>query len=223
MSKKPRSSEAREPLNRERVVRAAVAFADAVGLEACTMRGLAPELGVVPMALYKHVESKEDLFDGMVDVVFDEFEDPSLGGDWKEAMRLRALSVRDALNRHPWAVGLMEGRMNPGPANLRHHNAIMGCLRQAGFSFEMAVHASSVQDAYIYGFALQEKGLPFETPEESGEIVKAQAETVEAFDEYPYLAEVLVNLPKAGYDYEVEFEWGVNLILEALDRALSRP
>jgi AcrR family transcriptional regulator len=208
----------RTPLNRDRIVRAAVEHADETGLESFSMRGLAPALGVVPMALYKHVRNKEELLDGMVDVVFSEIEDPSTGGDWKADMRRRAISAREALKRHPWAIGLMESRMAPGPANLRHHNAVMGCLREAGFSFEMAVHAYSVQDAYIYGFALQEKTLPFDTAEESGEAVQAQAESVGEYVEFPYLVEVLSNLPKAGYDYAAEFEWGLDLILDGLER-----
>jgi AcrR family transcriptional regulator len=127
------------------------------------MRRLAQALGVVPMALYKHVANKEELLKGMIDIVFSEIEAPSGAGDWKTAMRRRAMSTRDALRRHSWAVGLMETAV-PGPANLRNHNAVMGCLREAGFSFQTAIHAYSVQDAYIYGFALQEKTLGFETP-----------------------------------------------------------
>jgi AcrR family transcriptional regulator len=208
----------RIPLNKNRVLRAAVALADETGFESFSMRGLAQNLGVVPMALYKHVRSKEDLLDGMVDIVFAEIEDPATDSDWRDAMRRRAISAREALKRHPWAIGVMEGRMNPGPANMRHHNAVMGCLREAGFSFEMAVHAYSVQDSYIYGFALQEKTLPFETPKESGEVVQQQAQTVGAeWADYPYLLEVATNLPHAGYDYAVEFEWGLDLILDGLE------
>jgi AcrR family transcriptional regulator len=213
----------RTPLNRDRVLRAAVELADKTGFDSFSMRGLAQNLGVVPMALYKHVKNKEELLDGMVDIVFAEIEDPSTGDDWKDAMRRRAISAREALKRHPWAIGLMESRMNPGPANLRHHNAMMGCLREAGFSFEMAVHSYSVQDSYIYGFALQEKTLPFETPEESGEVIQRQQETVGVeWDDYPYLLEVATNLPQAGYDYAVEFEWGLDLILEGLERKKDR-
>jgi AcrR family transcriptional regulator len=211
----------RAPLNRDRVLRAAVALADETGLESFSMRRLAHELGVVPMALYKHVANKEELLDGMVDVVFSEIESPSADVGWKTAMRRRAISAREALRRHSWAIGLMESRMNPGPANLRHHNAVMRCLREAGFSFEMAVHAYSVQDAYIYGFALQEKTLPFETPEESGEVVQKKAETVGELDEYPYLIEVATELARSGYDYAVEFEWGLDLILGGLERLRS--
>ena len=217
MSSKPKPKR-REPLSKERIIRAAVDLADETGLESCTMRKVAPELGVVPMALYKHVSSKDEMLGGMVDIVFAELHDPEIGGDWRPEMRKRALSVREALNRHRWAVGLMEARMEPGPASQRHHNAVMGCLREGGFSFEMAVHAYSVQDAYIYGFALQEKTMPFETAEESGEVVKAQAEAFDAFADFPYLVEVMTNLPKAGYDYAAEFEWGLDLILEGLSR-----
>src|SRR5918994_1995281 len=142
----------RAPLNKDRVLSAAVALADETGFESFSMRRLASELGVVPMALYKHVRNKEELLDGMVDIVFAEIEDPYSDIDWKAAMRRRAISAREALKRHSWAIGLMESRMNPGPASLHHHNAVMRCLREAGFSFEMAVHAYSVQDSYIYGF-----------------------------------------------------------------------
>ena len=209
----------RAPLNTDRLLRAAVALADKTGFESFSMRRLASELSVVPMALYKHVRNKEELLDGMVDIVFDEIEDPSAELDWKTAMRRRAISAREALKRHGWAVGLMESRMNPGPANLRHHNAVMRCLREAaGFSFEMAVHAYSVQDSYIYGFALQEKTLPFETAEESSAVVQEKAETVGDLSEYPHLIEVATNLAQAGYEYAVEFEWGLDLILDGLER-----
>ena len=145
------------------MLQAAVALADEAGLEAFSMRGLAQELGVVPMALYKHVANKEELLDGMVDIVFSEIELPSGDLDWRSAMRRRAISTREALRRHGWAIGMMESR-HPGPANLRNHNAVMGCLRKAGFSFEMAIHAYSVQDAYIYGFALQERDTGVRDP-----------------------------------------------------------
>ena len=137
----------RPRLSRPLVLEAAVALADEDGLDGFSMRRLGQELGVVPMALYKHVANKDELLDGMVDIVFGEIESPSIDDDWRSAMRRRAISARDALKRHSWAIGLMETR-NPGPANLRNHNAVMGCLREAGFSFETAIHAYSVQDAY---------------------------------------------------------------------------
>src|SRR5688572_7525658 len=155
-------TEPRAPLSRERVLSTAVVLADRHGLESLSMRRLADELGAAAMSLYHYVPNKEQLLDGMVDIVFGEIEPPSLELDWKTAMRRRALSTRAALNRHRWAVGLMEGRMNPGPAGIRIREAILGCLREAGFSVEMTIQAYSVQDAYIYGFALQERSLPFE-------------------------------------------------------------
>ena len=210
----------RTPLSKARVLHAAVALADRVGLEAFGMRALAQELGVVPMALYKHVANKEDLLDGMVDIVFGEIDLPTVDLDWRSAMRTRALSTRAALTRHTWAIGVMESR-HPGPANLRNHNAVMGCLREAGFSFEDAIHAYSVQDAYIYGFALQEKDLAFATPESAGEAAQRRAAAIGGLDEYPYLAEVATRLPETGYDSAREFAWGLDLILDGLDGLLA--
>src|SRR5215218_5176887 len=144
----------RNRLNRDRVLRTAVALADQA-IDVPTMRTLAQELGVVPMALYKHVANKEDLLDGMVDLVFGEVAFPTGGADWKPAMRQRAISMRQALLRHRWAVGLMEARMRPGPADLRHHNAVFACLREAGFAFQAAVHTYSALDSYIYAVEFQ--------------------------------------------------------------------
>ena len=209
----------RRPLTRDRVLQAALELADAGGFESLTMRRLATQLRVEAMSLYNHVANKEDIVDGLVDLVFGEFEVAAPGElEWKVAMRRRALSIRAALNRHRWAVGLMEGRMNPGPNNVRYHDAVMGCLREAGFPFRAAVHAYSVQDAYIYGFALQEKNLGFETPEESAAKIDAQRTQVPAMDDHPYLMEVAEQLQVAGYDYAAEFEWGLDLILDALER-----
>jgi AcrR family transcriptional regulator len=214
MPKQPQTR--RIPLSRARLLAAAVALADEAGLEGFSMRGLAQELGVVPMALYKHVANKDALLDGMVDIVFGEIELPSTDFEWRSAMRRRAMSTRAALKRHTWAIGMMESRQ-PGPANLRNHNAVMGCLREAGFSFEVAIHAYSVQDAYIYGFALQERDLGFETPESAGEAAHRRAETINGLDEYPYLAEIVTKLPGSGYDPAVEFAWGLDLILDGLE------
>jgi AcrR family transcriptional regulator len=207
----------RKPLSRARVLQAAVALADEAGLEAFSMRGLAQELGVVPMALYKHVANKDQLLDGMVDIVFGEIELPCGDLDWRSAMRRRAISTREALKRHSWAIGMMESR-HPGPANLRNHNAVMGCLRKAGFPFEMAIHAYSVQDAYIYGFALQEKDLAFETPDSAGDAARRRAETIGAPENYPHLVEIATQLPESGYDSAVEFAWGLDLILDGLEQ-----
>jgi AcrR family transcriptional regulator len=211
------SNTGRTPLSTARVVAAAVALADEAGLEAFSMRRLAQQFGVVPMALYKHVANKDALLDGMVDLVFGEIELPPVDVDWRSAMRRRATSTRAALKRHTWAIGMMESR-HPGPANLRNHNAVMGCLREAGFSFERAVHAYSVQDAYIYGFALQEKDLGFETPQAAGEAAQRRAETIGALDDYPHLVEIATKLPQSGYDSAAEFAWGLDLILDGLEQ-----
>src|SRR6201992_983708 len=167
----------RTRLSRSIVLEAAIALADEDGFEGLSMRRLAQELGVVPMALYKHVANKDELLDGMVDIVFDEIEAPSIDGDRRSARRGPAISARDALRRHSWAIGLMESR-NPGPANLRNHNAVMGCLREAGFTFTTAIHAYTVQDAYIYGFAQQEKTLAFQTPGDAGRAARRRAQTI---------------------------------------------
>jgi len=209
----------RLPLNRERVLRAAVELADQAGFESLTMRKLARQLGVEAMSLYNHVASKDDLLDGMVDLVFSEIEPPTTDVDWKTAMRRRAISTREALARHRWAIGLMEGRTNPGPASLRIRNAILGCLREAGFSVEMTIQAYSVQDAYIYGFALQEKSMPLASADEFAAVAKRHSRQFEAaFSEYPYLAEVVGgHVAKSGYDFETAFLFGLDRILDALD------
>ncbi|MQB01431.1 MAG: TetR family transcriptional regulator [Actinobacteria bacterium] len=201
------------------MVQAATALTDAGGFESLSMRNLAEELGAAPMALYRHVANKEDLLDGMVDVVFGEMYAPVIGGDWKTELRERGVSARAALRRHPWAIGLMETRMHPGPASAVHHNATMGCLREAGFPFREAVHAYNLLDSYTYGFALQEKTIPFETPEESAEMAKATVG--EQGSEYPYLAEVVVELGSRGYDYTEEFEFGLDFILDGFERLLG--
>jgi AcrR family transcriptional regulator len=207
----------RKPLSSARVLQAAVVLADEAGLQAFSMRRLAQELGVVPMALYKHVANKEELLDGMVDIVFSEIELPPEDLDWRSAMRRRAISTREALKRHNWAIGMMESR-HPGPANLRNHNAVMGCLRNAGFSFKIAIHAYSLQDAYIYGFALQERDTGFKTPDSAGEAAQRRAQTIGALESYPYLAEIATKLPQSRYDNAIEFAWGLDLILDSLDR-----
>jgi AcrR family transcriptional regulator len=215
------SAQPRAPLNRERVLRAALALADEGGFESLTMRRLAKQLGVEAMSLYNHVANKEDLLDGLVEIVFSEIELPTTDVDWKTAMRRRAISTREALRRHRWAVGLMESREVPGPFNMRLHEAVLACLRQAGFSVEMTVQAYSVQDAYIYGFALQEKNLPFESAEESATVAETQIQQVppDFAEHFPYLAEVVGgHVAEVGYDFGEAFVFGLDLILESLDR-----
>ena len=209
----------RTPLTRQRVLRAAVALADRGGVGALSMRKLAQELGVEAMSLYHHVANKDDILDGIVDVVFGEIELPTGEAGWEAAMRRRAVSAREALRRHPWATGLMESRRTPGPANIRHHDAVLGVLRNAGFPVELAAHAYSLLDSYIYGFALQEASLPFHTPEETAEVAQ---EIMAAFpaDDYPHLAEIATeHALQPGYDYGDEFLYGLDLILDGLARA----
>ena len=211
----------RIPLSRERVLLAAIALADANGIEALTMRKLGEAVGVEAMSLYNHVANKGDLLDGMIDGVFSEIELPSGEDGWRTAMRQRAISVRAVLSRHPWAIGLMESRTSPGPATLRHHDAVIGCLRGAGFSVGLTAHAYSVLDSYIYGFALQERGLPFHTPEETSVLAHAFVAHFPA-DEYPHLAEfTLTHVLQAGYDYGNEYEFGLDLILDGLAKGLE--
>ena len=216
--------EPRAPLSRARVLRTAVALADRHGLGALSMRKLGEELGAGAMSLYHYVPNKERLLDGMIDIVFGEIEPPSLDVDWKTAMRDRALSTREALRRHPWAIGEMEGRGNHGPANLRVHDAVLGCLRAAGFSLEMTVHAYSVQDAYIYGFALQERDLTPQTADDFAAVAEQQMQDYQAvLADYPHLVEVVGgHVAQAGYDYSTEFLFGLDLILDGLERLRDR-
>ena len=212
-------AEPRSRLSRERVLRAAIAHADTGGLEALSMRTLAELLEVAPMALYRHVANKDDLIDAMVDVVFSEIGVPAGGDGWMTAMRRRAIAVRDALTRHRWAIGLMESRRSPGPASLRYHDAVIGRLRAAGFSVEMAAHAYSLLDSYIYGFALTRMNLPFEASEEVGVVAGAMLDSLPA-NEYPNLVEFLTeHVMKPGYDFGDEFEYGLDVILEGLELA----
>jgi AcrR family transcriptional regulator len=213
------TAQQRAPLSRERVILEAVALADESGIATLTMRRLADRLQVEPMSLYHHVANKDEILDGMVDVVFREIELPPAGAEWKTAMRRRASSARDALRRHPWAIGRMESRPNPGPATLRHHDAVIGCLRAGGFTTQLTAHAFSAIDSYLYGFAMQELNLPFHTPEETALMAVTFLEQFPA-TEYPHLAELTtehVMLP--GYDYGDEFEFGLAMILDGLERA----
>jgi len=211
----------RPKLNRERVLRAALALADEGGIEALTMRRLGQALAVEAMSLYNHVAGKDDVLDGLVDLVFAEIEVPCAGGDWSAAMRGRALSARAALTRHRWAVGLMESRHHPGPANLGHHDAVLRCLREAGFSLVMAGHAYSALDSYVYGFAMTQLNLPFDTGEQAAEVA-ATILPASLADTYPHLAEFAIQrVMQPGYSYADEFEFGLDLILEGLEKEKS--
>ena len=204
-------------LSKQRVVAEAMRLADREGVDGLSMRRLAGALGAGAMSLYHYVASKEELLDAMIDVVFGEIELAPVETDWQSAMRQRAVSTRQVLARHPWAIGLLESRTSPGPANLRHHEAVTACLRRAGFPVLMATHANWLLDSYVYGFALQEASLPFDTAEEFADMGEEVYLPQLPPDEFPYLNESAAALVAAGYDPAEEFIFGLDLILAALE------
>ncbi len=210
-------------LSKQRVVTEAIRLADTEDVARLSMRRLANELGAGVMSLYYYVANKDELLDAMIDVVFDEIELPADPAGWKAAMRQRAVSARQVLARHPWAITLMESRTAPGPANLRHREAVFACLRKAGFSVEMATHANWLLDSYVYGYALQEASLPFDTAEEFADIGEDVFMPQLPPDQYPYLHEGAATLLAAGYDPADEFTFGLDLILGALEVLAAAP
>jgi AcrR family transcriptional regulator len=207
-------------LSRTRVLDVALRLADEGGIEAISMRKLAQALGVQAMSLYNHVTNKDDILDGIVDIVIGEIEVPDLAMDWKTAMRRRAISVHEVLLRHPWAALAIMSRANVGPANLRYVDATLGCLREAGFSFEMADRAWNVIDSHIYGFTLQELKFPFE-PEKYSEAAQHGLSLIPA-DRYPYMNQLTHFVIDGSYDGIHDFEFGLELILDGLDRLRDR-
>jgi len=207
----------RTPLSRERVVQGATAVADAGGLSGLTIRSLATELGIKPMSVYHYVANKDEILDGIVDLVYSEIEPPTVGGEWRPEMQRRARSARLVLGRHPWSIALLQSRLNPGPATLRHHDAVIGTLRAAGFSIEATAHAFALLDSYIHGFALSEASLPIGGPETVAEIVEPMMASFFSPDAYPHLLEfTMEHIIKPGYDFGAEFEIGLDLILDGL-------
>lgn len=203
-------------VTRDEIVQTAIVVADAEGLGALSMRAVAGRIGVEAMSLYHHVANKEAMLDGMVDAVFSEFHTPRRGADWAEEMRERSRSARQALKRHPWAVGLMDSRRNGGPATLQHHDAVLGCLREAGFSLRLTGNAFALLDAHLYGFLVQELSLPFENSDELAEVGEEMLAQM-PMDALPYLREFAVDRAfQPGYDFGDEFDVGLDLILEGL-------
>jgi AcrR family transcriptional regulator len=199
------------------VLHAALALADRGGIEALSMRNLGQELRVEAMSLYNHVANKDDILDGIVDLVFSEIALPSDRADWKAAIRKRAISAHEALLRHPWATSLMQSRTKPGPATLRHHDSVLGSLRGAGFTLVMAAHAVSVIDGYVYGFALQQINIPLQSSEQVAEV--GQDILRQLSGAYPNLAEMITDhAMQPDYDYAEEFEFGLDLILDGLEK-----
>ena len=213
---KQKKTQPRVALSRERVLIQALQLADESDIESLSMRKLAEALGVKAMSLYNHVKNKDDIIDGIVDIVAGEIELPDVGADWKASMRRRANSAHDVLLRHPWATMEIVGRVNIGPAMLRYIDATIGCLREAGFSFEMADRAWNTIDAHIYGFTLQELNFPFE-PEAYSEAAENYISLIPA-DKYPYMNGMTQQVMSGEYDGIHDFEFGLNLILNGLDQ-----
>ncbi len=207
------------PLSRERILQAAVGVADRAGLHALTMRRLGTELGVEAMSLYKHVASKDEILDGMVELVIGAIEVPSDGADWKEAVRQRAASARQVLSRHSWAIGLLEARGSTGPTALGYLDAIIGTLRSAGFSIENAAHAFWLLDSYVYGHVIQETSMSLRGSEETNLGSGSTPDRIPSVD-HPHLAELARHARRSKYSFDTEFEFGLSLILDALERTL---
>ena len=217
-----RPGRSRKPLSQARIIAAAVQIADASGVAALTMRKVAERLGVEAMSLYHHVASKEAMLDGMVDQVFGEIALPEIGGPWQREMRQRAHSMRTVLGRHPWALGLMDSRRTPGLITLQHHDAVVGCLRQAGFSLAMTGHAYAVLDAFIYGFLVQELSMPFTSAERDAGVA-TQVLAAMPVAQLPHLLEFgRQHAMQPGYTFGAEFDYGLELVLDGLARAQAR-
>jgi AcrR family transcriptional regulator len=208
----------RSPLNRQRVLEAAVRLADAGGLDALSMRKLGQELGVEAMSLYNHVANKEDVHAGMVELVMAEFELPPTGADWKAAIRAASLSAHAALVRHGWASTLMMRVTSVSETRLRWNEWVLRTLREAGFSPNLTHHAYHQLEIHITGFALWRATLPFETHEELVEMAQRFLPTFPV-DEYPFFVEhIREHLDPPGADEPSEFEFGLDLILDGLER-----
>ena len=209
----------RPPLSRALVIDAASRVADAAGLTGVSKRIVGRELGVESMSLYHHVANKDALLDGLADWIFTRIATPQVGAGWRGEMHTRAHSARSVLSAHPWGLGLIESRRSPGPATLGHHDAVLGCLREAGFPVPLAAHAFSVLDAYVFGFVLTEVNLPFgpgESPEEFIEGIEV------ALGEFPHLAEMVAEqVVGRDYAYGDEFDHGLTLILDGLEAAFE--
>ncbi len=213
--------EARQPLSPERIVEAAASVADDGGAAAISMRNVARELGVEAMSLYHHIANKDALLDALVNWVFAQIVLPDADTSWREGMRVRAASARDVLVGHPWALTLIDSRSNPGPALLRHHDAVIGCLRRGGFTIELAAQAFSVIDAYVYGFALTERNLPFD-PTTTDQAVDLATEVMPVLAQHRYLLELVQHLTGGGeYSFSDQFEEGLDIILDELARRLD--
>jgi AcrR family transcriptional regulator len=214
------SEQPRAPLSRERVLRAAVALADEGGVESLSMRKLAQELGVVPMALYKHVSNKDEMLDGMIDLVVGEIDPPPGGTGWKTAIRQRVLSAREALLRHPWASSVIESRTSPTPVVLAYMDSMIGIFRAGGFSIDLTHHAMHAMGSRLLGFTQE----LFDDTADSGPEMDAGM-LRELADRYPHITEMVMAITHdeasvvgQGCDDQFEFEFALDLMLDGLDR-----
>jgi AcrR family transcriptional regulator len=214
----------RTRLSRDRVLQAAVALADKAGIDAVSMRNLAEELGVVPMAPYKHVASKDELLDGMVDIVVGEIEPPAGGAGWKSAIRQRILSARRSLQRHPWAPAVIESRTSPSPAMLAYIDSMIGMFLAGGFSADLTHHALHAMGSRLYGFS---QDVFNDSPDVDPETMAKLAREMDG--RYPHIAEMIravyhdeASIVGQGCDDQFEFEFALDLLLDGLERLLRR-
>lgn len=212
------SAEPRTPLSKERVLRAAVILADKGGIESLSMRKLAQELGVEAMSLYNHVRNKEDVLDGVVDVVLGEIEVPAKTSDWKTSLRQTVLSARSVLLRHPWAPRVIESRKNPSPATFAYFESVIGILRTGGFSVDMTHHALHALGSRVLGFTQE----LFKDSDELASGPDAAAMYAQMAERFPYMIEMAMAVSHdgglGGCDDDVEFAFALDLILDGFDR-----
>ncbi|MBL0939410.1 MAG: TetR/AcrR family transcriptional regulator [Gemmatimonadaceae bacterium] len=206
----------RAPLTRDRILRAAIKLADRNGLEALSMRKLATALKVEAMSLYNHVANKDELLDGMVDVVIGEITRPTPGGDWKAAMRARATSALSVMTAHPWAPMLVVSRISVGPNMLSYIDATLGTLREAGFTWFEVDRAWNAIDNYTYGFALQQQNFPV-NPDEYASAAAAYLPMLPV-NVYPYMHELTTHVIDGSHDGTLDFAFGLELLLDGLER-----
>ncbi|MBE9110152.1 TetR/AcrR family transcriptional regulator C-terminal domain-containing protein [Nodosilinea sp. LEGE 07298] len=209
------SSPPSTPLSRGRILAVAMTLVDQGGLQALSMRRLAQALGVKAMSLYNHIANKDDLIDSLVDQVVSEIELPSLEIAWKTALRQRAISAHSVLLRHPWAALALMSRINVGPAMLRYIDATLGCLVDAGFTYEMADHAWNAIDSYLYGFTLQALNFPLD-PANYSEAASSFVPNLPV-DQYPYMNHLTHLVIEKRYNGLHDFEFGLDLILNGLE------
>jgi AcrR family transcriptional regulator len=216
----PSEAESRVSLTRELVLRTALTMMDESGIEALSMRLLGARLGVEAMSLYNHVVNKDDILDGVLDLVVGEIGIPASDTDWRSAMHERAVSAWLAFKRHPWASALMDSRLSSSPERLRYFDAMIGTLHRAGFSLELVARAFSVLDCFIYGFGRQWLNMA-SSGEKEAEKRAGALRGILPGESFPYLAQMTELAMKTGYDEDADFEFGLNLILDGLERLLT--